>query len=122
MSTDPLGFVCIAFFVLFAVAFTIFGVVGHRLTKAADANKKIRLADKAKREAAYITQAKFQQIKVGMSFEQVVSALGPPEQELAAAGMDGLETTVFMWRGGIIANATLTFQNGILVAKSQVGL
>jgi len=106
-----IGFVCAGFFVLSIVAVVGFLIVGRKINASAKA-----------REATYITRAKFEQLRVGMSFQDVVAIAGRPEQELASAGDATGDVTTFRWRGGAVAHALLTFQSGNLISKAQFGL
>lgn len=108
---DALGFMCFGLFVLWV----ILAIVGYYLNKKAKESKQ-------KREATYITQAKFQSVRVGMSFDEVVALIGRPEKQLASAGDADNDVSTFFWRGGVVAHAILVFQNGKLISKSQAGL
>lgn len=73
-----------------------------------------------------ITLAKFNQIRQGMSYQQVVSILGKEgtvmSENSIEAGQFSVHTIMYTWEAGFMANMNAMFQNGKLVSKAQLGL
>lgn len=69
-----------------------------------------------------LTAETYGQISEGMTYDQVVAIVGPPESELSSSDIGGIRTVVYGWKGGLLANANMTFQDGRLVSKAQYGL
>ncbi len=74
--------------------------------------------------AGDVTKAEYSRVKMGMSYQQVVTILGPPDEALSETEMAGFHTVMYMWegRGGFGANMNAMFQNGKLINKAQFGL
>ena len=72
----------------------------------------------------YITYAEYKKIQNGMTYDEVVSIIGSGGTELSSSGSGQFYTVIYMWYGDGItgANANVTFQNGVVIAKAQVGL
>jgi hypothetical protein len=68
--------------------------------------------------------AAYNQIRNGMTYDEVVSIAGPPAQERARSLVMGYETVVFEWtgEGWFGGRMVLTFVNGRLTQKEQVDL
>ena len=64
----------------------------------------------------------YSQCQTGMTYSEVIAIVGPPDEELSQSSIGGIETAMYQWRGGIVANANMTFQDGVLVTKAQFGL
>lgn len=69
-----------------------------------------------------LTRETFDRCRTGMTYDEVVAIVGPPDSLMAENEIGNLRTVVYMWKGGIMANANMTFQNGKLVSKAQFGL
>jgi len=73
-----------------------------------------------------ISKAEYDQIKNGMSYNEVKAIIGSDGESMSEVGEKGTDyyTVVYMWKGeGMIgANANFTFQNDKLQMKAQVGL
>lgn len=75
-------------------------------------------------ESEYITMDEFNQIKDGMSYDEVKNIIGF-EGELSSKVTAGdITTVIYTWYGNGVAgsNANVTFQNDAAIAKAQVGL
>ena len=69
-----------------------------------------------------ITLDAFEQIMEGMLYEDVCAIIGE-EGELLSAVEDGeIYTEIYSWSGSDGASATVVFENGLMVSKTQVGL
>lgn len=71
---------------------------------------------------ADITMAKYNQIKTGMSYRQVVGILGKEGTEVTSNKVMGITTVMYQWDAGFMANMNATFQNDKLMSKAQLGL
>lgn len=69
-----------------------------------------------------LTKETFDLCQTGMSYDQVVAIVGPPESTLSETDIGGIRTIMYQWKGGFVANANMTFQDGKLVSKAQFGL
>ena len=67
-----------------------------------------------------ISLDEYNQIKNGMTYDQVVEIIGG-EGELSS---EAYSTKIYTWdgQGSLGANAIITFQNGKVVSKAQAGL
>jgi hypothetical protein len=74
--------------------------------------------------ASGLTMATFNQLKTGMTYEQVVKILGTDGKELSSSEIGGIKTVMYQWEGSgsLGANMNAMFQNGKLMSKSQFGL
>jgi hypothetical protein len=57
-----------------------------------------------------------------MSYDEVIEIVGKPDSLMSENEIAGYHTAMYMWKGGFVANANMTFQNGKLVSKAQFGL
>jgi hypothetical protein len=84
-------------------------------------------AEERRREAASknlgITMAAYNQIKTGMTYNQVVEIIGKGGKELSRNNLAGVETVMVEWTDGLLGpNMNMIFQGGRLVQKAQFGL
>lgn len=75
-------------------------------------------------ESLYITMAEFNQIQTGMTYDEVVAIVGSPGEVVSTSTVGGYTVTMVSWYGDSYsgANANVTFSNGEVTAKAQVGL
>ena len=71
--------------------------------------------------ATKITLDKFNQIQTGMTYEEVVAIIGEEGTVSSESSYGDYSSKIYSWSNGI-ANATISFTNGKVSAKSQVGL
>ncbi|MCC6329654.1 MAG: hypothetical protein IT174_14150 [Acidobacteria bacterium] len=69
-----------------------------------------------------ISMDSYNQLKTDMSKTEVEGILGGPGEELSSSSGGGLTFTVYKWLGKDYSAIIVTFQNGKLKYKSQVGL
>jgi len=71
-----------------------------------------------------ITLAEYNAIKTGMTIDEVTKIVGSGGESLSEAEVAGVKTEIRMWdgEGGLGSNANVTFQNGKVFAKAQLGL
>lgn len=68
-----------------------------------------------------LSAEKFRQINDGMTYEEVKVVLGEGE-ELSQSNLGKLVTIRYQWRGELVSRINLTFTNGKLTSKYQLGL
>jgi len=73
-------------------------------------------------EAPVVTLAEYEQVREGMTYEQVRSIIGTPGQELSRSDLAGYTTVMYSWSNPNGSNMNAMFQNGRLVNKAQFGL
>jgi membrane protein involved in colicin uptake len=97
---------------------------------AANAAAKAAAAEAKKKEAnKTITNAEFDQLKTGMTYDEATDIIGGPGEVLSESGTKGgsgldIHTVMYMYKGegSLGANANLMFQNEKLINKAQLGL
>lgn len=67
-----------------------------------------------------ITLEQYQQVKIGMTYEEVAAIMGGNGNAISEASSTAVYS--YFGTGGIGANAVFTFQNGKLLTKAQSGL
>lgn len=80
---------------------------------------------KKKSEKGTLTKEKFEQIKDGMTYEEVISIIGSEGTLLSEAGDKGTQfhTVIYEFEtDGIFSSSTMMFQGGKLINKAQLGL
>ncbi len=73
-------------------------------------------------EPPVVTLAEYEQIREGMTYEQVRGIIGAPGQELSRSDLAGYTTVMYSWSNPNGSNMNAMFQNGGLVNKAQFGL
>ncbi|MEH7354031.1 DUF3862 domain-containing protein [Neobacillus drentensis] len=98
-------------------------------SKSADTEKKTETPKKEEKPAAkkgVLTKEKFEQIKDGMTYEEVVAIVGSEGTVLSESGEKGTDLHTVMYEfeadGGFGANANMMFQGNKLINKAQFGL
>lgn len=70
-----------------------------------------------------ITLDQYNSIETGMSYEEVVALLGGEGALLSDTEIAGSKSQIYMWNGTSLgANANVTFSDGKVISKSQLGL
>jgi hypothetical protein len=81
---------------------------------------------KQEEKKGVVTKEKFEQIKDGMTYEEVVKIIGSEGTLVSESGEKGTEfhTAIYEFEGdgSFGANANFTFQGGKLINKSQFGI
>jgi hypothetical protein len=77
-----------------------------------------------KKNSPKISKAEFEQIKPGMTYEEIVLIVGGEGELSSEVSLGGIETKLYVWKGEgpLGANANMTFQNNSLVSKAQLNL
>jgi hypothetical protein len=69
-----------------------------------------------------VTQAQYDRIREGMTYEQVLDVIGTDGQELSRSNMAGYSTVMYSWTNPNGSNMNAMFQNDRLINKAQFGL
>ena len=73
-------------------------------------------------DSTKIDADKFAKIENGMSYDQVVSIIGSEGTEQSTNEIGNVKTTMYEWESDGWGVATITFQNGKVTNKSQIGV
>lgn len=75
-------------------------------------------------DSEYITMDEFNQIKTGMSYDEVKNIVGSSGEVSSEVESNGIKIVMITWYGNGTAgsNANVTFTNNEVTAKAQVGL
>jgi hypothetical protein len=69
-----------------------------------------------------VTKEHYDAIGDRVLHEEVVKIMGREGEELGRSGSGESETIIVVWKNFDGTNATVTFQNGRVISKSQIGL
>lgn len=69
-----------------------------------------------------VTLTEYEEIREGMTYEQVKGIIGAPGQELSRSDFSGYTTVMYSWTNPNGSNMNAMFQNGRSVRKAQFGL
>ena len=70
-----------------------------------------------------INEEKFDSIQNGMTYDEVVELIGTEGTSLSESEVSGIVTEMYSWESSDgFGNATITFQDGIVINKSQIGI
>jgi hypothetical protein len=91
-----------------------------------DTAKEVSAKVEPKKDEVAVSLAEFDQIKAGMSYEEVVKIVGGEGTIASESGEEGdqLHTILYQYEGDgdLGANASFMFQGGKLENKTQIGL
>ena len=73
-------------------------------------------------ENKLVTKEKYDKLKTGMSYEEVVKIIGWEGEEMSQNEVGGTKTVMYMWQNPDGSNMNAMFQNDKLIQKSQFGL
>lgn len=79
----------------------------------------------AEEKTGVLNSEKFDQIKSGMTYEEVVKVIGSEGQVMSETGDPGTEfhTVIYEWEtDGFMSSANITFQGNKMMNKAQVGV
>lgn len=108
---------------VFVLTFIIFIVGG--IAMVINMNSGIqKSASGVSNESEYMTMEEYNKIDTGMKYEEVVEIVGSSGESMSKSETNGIVIEMFTWYGNGIAgsNANVTFKNGEVMAKAQVGL
>ena len=70
-----------------------------------------------------VTMEKFNLIKEGMTYSEVVEILGSEGEVSSSSDMAGYKTVLYTWKGAsALSNMNAMFQNDKMISKAQFGL
>jgi uncharacterized protein DUF3862 len=69
-----------------------------------------------------VTKAEFDQVREGMSYEEVAQIIGASGEVLSSSDLGGTKTIMYSWQNGNGSNMNAMFQGDRLVNKAQFGL
>jgi RNA polymerase subunit RPABC4/transcription elongation factor Spt4 len=102
-----------------------FAVIAVSITVGLNMNDNIQkevsgVSDKSE----YITMDEYDQIETGMSYKKVVKIIGSDGELSSKVDSNGYVIEIYTWYGNGVAgsNANVTFENGKVSGKAQVGL
>lgn len=73
-------------------------------------------------ETPAVTMAQFKALKTGMTYDQVKKVMGSPGEETSNSSVAGVTMQMYSWGNLNGSNMILTFTNGKLDSKTQIGL
>ena len=100
-------------------------VLNLSLCSCGNANKLIRGSNAdVINSSASMSLNEFNQIETGMTYEEVCEIVGGEGTLSSSVDLGEYKTEMYMWTGDgtIGANANVTFQQGKVISKSQLGL
>jgi len=74
------------------------------------------------KEDKEVTLKEFNEIKTGMTYDEVVKIIGFKGEEGSMTELGGIKTIMYTWNNPDFSNMNATFQNDKLVSKAQFGL
>ncbi len=113
----------ITFILILAVLGAIAGASGSR-NKSNSTVSSTTSSTTTEQNQDKLNLEKFNKIETGMSYQEVVNIIGEEGTVLSESEIGNIKSTIYSWygEGSIGANANVTFQNGKVVSKAQVGL
>lgn len=69
-----------------------------------------------------VTKAEYDQIREGMTYEQVRAIISAPGEELSRTDIGGYTSVMYSWSNSNGSNMNAMFQKNALVSKAQFGL
>jgi hypothetical protein len=69
-----------------------------------------------------VSLAEYEQIREGLTYEDVCAIIGDSGQELSRSEIAGYSSVMYSWKNENGSNMNAMFQNGKLVTKAQFGL
>lgn len=83
----------------------------------------LNMEDYSDTENEKLTLDKFYQIEAGMTYQQVVDIVGEEGTLSTESSYENQTMQIYYWYASNgISNATISFMNGKVTAKSQIGL
>ena len=73
-------------------------------------------------EKTVLTMSKFNKIKTGMSYDDLVKILGTEGDQVSSSEAGGYTTVTYKWAGDNFTYVIITVQNGKVMFKSQANL
>lgn len=73
-------------------------------------------------EGNYISLSEYDQVALGMSYDQVAEILGDSGELQSQVEENGTEFSSYLWRGRAGARIQISFMNNAVTSKTQYGL
>lgn len=110
---------CLTFFVVFFIL--VAGSIAMTINMNSGIQKSV---SGVSNESEYMTMEEYNKIETGMTYEEVVEIVGSSGESMSKVEGNGTVIEMFTWYGNGMAgsNANVTFQNGKVTGKAQVGL
>lgn len=118
-SVSPLTAVIV---VAFAVLVVWFVVVQRPSRSTATPDGRYVMPQSVAAPPPVVTQAEYNQLAEGMTYDQVAGIIGASGEELSRSDLAGISTVMYQWVNSNGSNMNAMFQNGAMVQKAQFGL
>ena len=112
-----------------AMAVLISSVINNQSVAPSSTSNEASVSTSANEESTfditegYATMDKFNQIEIGMTYDQVVDIVGSEGTLMSEAGTGEYKVSIYYWYSVThIANMNVSFENGVVTGKAQVGL
>lgn len=69
-----------------------------------------------------ITAEKYDEIKFGMSYQEVKAVIGADGEKTSDSEFDGVKTSIYQWDSENYGNIVVTFEDDSVAGKSQAGI
>lgn len=102
-------------FIIIGVGIAVDGIRPNSNTKSVNSS--------VVENTSYMTLEKFNKIQIGMTYEEVVSIVGSEGTLSSEASAGNITTKMYYWYAkNKISNAVISFTNGKVDGKTQIGL
>ena len=82
-----------------------------------------KLLDEREQAAiSMLSLERFERIRLGMTYSEVVSLIGPPSRTQFETIAGGMHLVTYQWGDGTVPLVLVTFQNGRVSLRTQMGL
>ena len=111
-----------------AMAVLISSVINNQSTAPSVSNESSVSASTSEENTFDITEGcatmdKFNQIEIGMTYDEVVDIVGSEGTLMSEAGSGEYKVSIYYWYSVThLANMNVSFENAVVVGKAQVGL
>ena len=90
--------------------------------KTTDSSGRFVMPQSIAEPTPVVTKSEFDQIREGMTYDQVVGIIGASGELLSSNDLAGFSTVMYSWANANGSNMNAIFQNGKLMQKAQFGL
>lgn len=91
-------------------------------SSTANSNNATKTETSTATNGAGLTRAKYEQMQMGTTYEEVVKILGGPGEEAETYTANSAKVVKYRWTGDNNARITATFSNGKLSFKTRANL
>lgn len=121
-SHKKLIIIVIVIVVLVALIGSCASGAGSKSDSSSNSDGTASQSAQQEQDSTKIDADKFAKIENGMSYDQVVSIIGSEGTEQSTNEIGNVKTTMYEWESDGWGVATITFQNGKVTNKSQIGV